>query len=402
MPLLVLLFIFIVVPLAELYVILQVGEAIGAPLTILILALDSIIGSLLLKSQGRAVWRRFNETMAAGRIPHREVLDGVMVIFGGAFLITPGFITDIVGILLLLPPTRVRDAEVPGPGARRALRDQRGGRRDAPALASRLRRRGDGHRGRSGRARAAGAAAAAVSAGSAELPVALSFFDSGAGVHGTIRSGLTLLFEGREARAERGPVEIEREGDDWKGRAGDDAEVTLAPVSDTADLGGIAVTVCTVEGRVGGRKIAGSGPSRRRAARPSGRSSTCCAPSRPCSSQGWRRSRSRAGRAGPRTTGASSSPPCWSRPASCARPRTRASRPCTTAAAASTAPGSSSGFRARTIRAGCSARVQAGTSLDLEGLSVHAAAFTWRMEGHVGAGLYELTLRRDDAEPAAA
>jgi UPF0716 protein FxsA len=106
MPLLVLLVIFIVVPLAELYVILQVGEAIGAPLTILILALDSIIGTLLLKSQGRAVWRRFNETMAAGRIPHREVLDGVMVIFGGAFLITPGFITDIVGILLLLPPTR--------------------------------------------------------------------------------------------------------------------------------------------------------------------------------------------------------------------------------------------------------------------------------------------------------
>ena len=106
MPLLVLLLIFIVLPLAELYVILQVGEAIGAPLTILILAVDSIIGWLLLKSQGRAVWRRFNETMAAGRIPHREVLDGVMVIFGGAFLITPGFITDIIGILLLLPPTR--------------------------------------------------------------------------------------------------------------------------------------------------------------------------------------------------------------------------------------------------------------------------------------------------------
>jgi UPF0716 protein FxsA len=106
MPLLVLLVIFIVVPLAELYVILAVADAIGAPLTILILAVDSIVGSLLLKSQGRAVWRRFNDTMAAGRMPHREVLDGVMVIFGGAFLITPGFITDVVGILLLLPPTR--------------------------------------------------------------------------------------------------------------------------------------------------------------------------------------------------------------------------------------------------------------------------------------------------------
>ena len=106
MPLFVLLVIFIVVPLAELYVIFKVGEAIGYPLTILILAVDSIVGSVLLKSQGRAVWRRFNETLAAGRMPHREVLDGVMVIFGGAFLITPGFLTDVVGILLLLPPTR--------------------------------------------------------------------------------------------------------------------------------------------------------------------------------------------------------------------------------------------------------------------------------------------------------
>ena len=106
MPLLALLVIFIVVPLAELYVIFKVGEAIGYPLTILILAVDSIVGSLLLKSQGRAVWRRFSETMAAGRVPHREVLDGVMVIFGGAFLITPGFLTDVLGILLLLPPTR--------------------------------------------------------------------------------------------------------------------------------------------------------------------------------------------------------------------------------------------------------------------------------------------------------
>ena len=61
---------------------------------------------MLLRSQGRTVWRRFNETMAAGRVPHRELLDGVLVIFGGAFLITPGFLTDIVGVLLLLPPTR--------------------------------------------------------------------------------------------------------------------------------------------------------------------------------------------------------------------------------------------------------------------------------------------------------
>jgi UPF0716 protein FxsA len=106
MPLLALLALFIVVPLAELYVILKVGDAIGALWTIALLAADSVLGSLLLRAQGRAVWRRFNETMASGRVPHREVIDGVLVIFGGAFLVTPGFLTDIVGLILLIPPTR--------------------------------------------------------------------------------------------------------------------------------------------------------------------------------------------------------------------------------------------------------------------------------------------------------
>ena len=106
MPLVALVALFIVVPLAELYVILKVGDAIGAVWTILLLAVDSLIGSLLLRAQGRSVWGRFNETVASGRMPHREVVDGVLVIFGGAFLITPGFLTDIVGLLLLIPPTR--------------------------------------------------------------------------------------------------------------------------------------------------------------------------------------------------------------------------------------------------------------------------------------------------------
>ncbi len=106
MPLAALIVLFIVVPLAELYVILQVGEAIGAAWTILLLAADSLIGALLLRSQGRTVWRRFNATLSEGRMPHREVIDGVLVVFGGAFLITPGFLTDIVGLVLLIPPTR--------------------------------------------------------------------------------------------------------------------------------------------------------------------------------------------------------------------------------------------------------------------------------------------------------
>ena len=106
MPLLALVVLFIALPLAELYVILKVGDAIGAVWTILLLAADSVLGSLLLRAQGRSVWRRFNTALAEGKMPHREVIDGVLVIFGGAFLITPGFITDIVGLLLLLPPTR--------------------------------------------------------------------------------------------------------------------------------------------------------------------------------------------------------------------------------------------------------------------------------------------------------
>src|SRR5918999_2588109 len=106
MPLPALIALFIAVPLLELYVILKVGDAIGAVWTILLLAADSVLGSVLLRSQGRTVWRRFNEAISAGRMPHREVMDGVLVIFGGAFLLTPGFLTDIVGLILLIPPTR--------------------------------------------------------------------------------------------------------------------------------------------------------------------------------------------------------------------------------------------------------------------------------------------------------
>jgi UPF0716 protein FxsA len=128
MPLLPIVLLFVAVPIAELYVILQVGDAIGAVPTILILAADSLLGSLLLRSQGRSVWRQFNRTMAEGRVPHRELLDGVAVIFGGAFLITPGFITDVVGILLLLPPTRaaLRRFAVRRLGRRFGIRPGRG------------------------------------------------------------------------------------------------------------------------------------------------------------------------------------------------------------------------------------------------------------------------------------
>src|SRR3954447_14366100 len=106
MPLLLVL-IFIVVPIAELALLIQVGQLIGVWWTIGLLIADALLGSWLLRAQGRVAWRRFNEALAQGRVPHREVVDGVLVIFGGVLLMTPGFITDVFGLLFLIPPTRV-------------------------------------------------------------------------------------------------------------------------------------------------------------------------------------------------------------------------------------------------------------------------------------------------------
>jgi UPF0716 protein FxsA len=105
MPLLLIL-LFIVVPVAELYVIIKVGELIGVWPTLALLLADALLGSWLLKHEGRGAWRRFNEALAARRFPGREVVDGALIIVGGTLLLTPGFLTDIVGVFLLLPPTR--------------------------------------------------------------------------------------------------------------------------------------------------------------------------------------------------------------------------------------------------------------------------------------------------------
>jgi UPF0716 protein FxsA len=105
MPLL-LIVLFIVVPIAELYVIVQVGEAIGVWPTLALLLADALLGSFLLKHQGRDAWRRFNEALAQRRFPGREVVDGLLIVIGGTLLLAPGFITDIFGLLLLIPPSR--------------------------------------------------------------------------------------------------------------------------------------------------------------------------------------------------------------------------------------------------------------------------------------------------------
>jgi UPF0716 protein FxsA len=103
---LLLVLLFILVPIAELYVIIKVGEAIGILPTIALLIADALLGSMLLRQQGRAAWVRFNRALAEGRLPHKEVFDGVLIILGGALLLTPGFITDVFGLIFLIPPTR--------------------------------------------------------------------------------------------------------------------------------------------------------------------------------------------------------------------------------------------------------------------------------------------------------
>ncbi|MEA2825869.1 MAG: protein FxsA [Actinomycetota bacterium] len=97
---------FIILPIVELAVIIQVGQAIGVFNTIGILLLVSFVGAWLVKREGLSVWRRFQEQMQRGVVPGREIGDGVLIMVAGALLISPGFVTDIFGVLLLLPPVR--------------------------------------------------------------------------------------------------------------------------------------------------------------------------------------------------------------------------------------------------------------------------------------------------------
>lgn len=103
-PLLV--FLFLVVPFAEIFVLIQVGQVLGAVPTVALLLVVSVVGARLVKREGLGVWRRLNERLHNGQVPGKELVDGVLILFAGALLLTPGFLTDAVGLLLLLPPVR--------------------------------------------------------------------------------------------------------------------------------------------------------------------------------------------------------------------------------------------------------------------------------------------------------
>jgi UPF0716 protein FxsA len=97
---------FVIVPIVEILVIIEVGTAIGPWWTVALLVADSLLGAWLLRREGGRAWSRFRDTLAAGRWPGDEVAQGAMVLVGGALLLTPGFVTDLFGLLLLVGPTR--------------------------------------------------------------------------------------------------------------------------------------------------------------------------------------------------------------------------------------------------------------------------------------------------------
>jgi UPF0716 protein FxsA len=97
---------FVLVPLVEIWVILQVGQLVGPWWTIALLVLDSIIGAWLIRREGGRAWRALREALQGGRMPAREIADGALILVGGTLMLSPGFVLDVAGILLILPFTR--------------------------------------------------------------------------------------------------------------------------------------------------------------------------------------------------------------------------------------------------------------------------------------------------------
>lgn len=102
----VLLLAFLLVPLLELYVFVQVADAIGFLPTVAWIVLVSVVGAWVVKREGMSALRRANDRVARGQVPTNELVNGMLILFGGALLLTPGFFTDVLGLLLVLPPTR--------------------------------------------------------------------------------------------------------------------------------------------------------------------------------------------------------------------------------------------------------------------------------------------------------
>jgi UPF0716 protein FxsA len=104
---------FVVLPVVEIYLLIQVGQVIGAWWTVLLLVADGVLGSWLMKREGGRAWAALKAALESRRMPTRELADAALILVGGTLLLTPGFLSDVVGFALVLPVTR--------PVARRVL-----------------------------------------------------------------------------------------------------------------------------------------------------------------------------------------------------------------------------------------------------------------------------------------
>ena len=105
-PVGILFLLFLLVPLIEIYFLIQVGSVIGAIPTIALVVFTGLLGAMLLRFQGLATLQRTRMTMAQGQLPAMEMMEGVLLLFSGALLLTPGFVTDAIGFAFLIPPLR--------------------------------------------------------------------------------------------------------------------------------------------------------------------------------------------------------------------------------------------------------------------------------------------------------
>jgi len=102
---------FLIIPFIEIYLLLQIGGIVGVFPTIILVVSTAIIGAGLLRQQGLATWQRFQDNLQKGEIPAYEMVEGPILLVGGALLLTPGFFTDIIGFACLIPPVRKRIAQ---------------------------------------------------------------------------------------------------------------------------------------------------------------------------------------------------------------------------------------------------------------------------------------------------
>jgi UPF0716 protein FxsA len=97
---------FVVVPVVEIYVLIRIGQTIGAWWTVLLLVADGVLGSWLMRREGARAWQALTAALGSGRVPGRELADGALILVGGTLLLTPGFVSDVAGLFLVLPLTR--------------------------------------------------------------------------------------------------------------------------------------------------------------------------------------------------------------------------------------------------------------------------------------------------------